>query len=130
MTSPAFDMPEKSAALQLIQDAAAAARAAEAAVAEARHEVALLREECRRMQQLIDRHELLIDGNGGEGLKERMSHVERTARGNRDSVNVMRDTLATRSVQREGFKWDFWKVVIAAALSAAGGAIAAIMAGG
>lgn len=111
-----FDMSDESpsVAMQLIREAAAASKAAEGAAVEARHEVALLKEEVRRMGRLVDKHEALIDGNGTAGIREKLSHAKRTADGNREWLARHEKVLA----KQRGYLWDFAKTVLSAAIGA------------
>lgn len=106
---------QRSAALQLIEQAATAAKTAESVATEARHELDLLKGEVRRIGSMVEKHEALIDGNGAEGLKERLSHAKRTADGNRSRLEVMETRLPA---------WGFWKDIVIAFLAASGPALA------
>jgi len=64
-----------------------------------------------------------LRGNGHEGVVQRLSHTERTAKGNRQALASLQAALADLS----GNRWRFWREVTVALIAASGPVLAILL---
>lgn len=102
-------MPDDSPALELIRQAASAAERAATGVA-------ALNEKVDAVAAKAQANHELLHGNGKEGLKERMSHVERSI----NELGKKADTHVAERRSASGNRWAFAREVVTTILAAAG----------
>lgn len=111
-------------ALEMLRQAMEAAEAAKEASQATEASSALMAQRVETISRMAEANHRLLHGNGEEGFKGRLSHVERTARENGRRID---EELKIRSL---GFtaRLGFWKDVIVGLLALAGTVIASWLA--